>query len=179
MAYSAAFEDALSEVFGIDAGHNGTDCDCIDEGIADRELTKTIAPCHGYTGPVSQIPEPVAKNIYKDVFWDPLRCEEIAAVHVRLSWDIFETGISVGTRRAARFLQRCLNSLNPKGRYYSAIDEDGIIDANTIGALQTYVRTREEPTERDVILHTLRTVRRNALREASQFPGLDHVNGDV
>ena len=52
----------------------------------------------------------------------------------------------MGTGRAGKFLQRCLNVLNKRGSLYKDLTVDGGIGPATISALRAYLNSRDEQT---------------------------------
>lgn len=151
--YSAGFEDALKEVLSIEGGYSDHRADS--GGVTQYGITEAVARKHGYDGPMSQMPPKVAKEIYYEGYWEPLRCETIMSRHTPLAWEIFEIGVNAGTERAGRFLQRCLNVLNRNERDYNDIAEDGVIGPKTLDALDAFIRARQGRGGKEVIINMM------------------------
>ncbi len=73
-----------------------------------------------------------AKAIYKEHFWDWLKCEDLPGT---LALMVFDFGVNAGRYRAARFLQVALLRLQQASNYIdsdSYLKVDGIIGPKTI-----------------------------------------------
>lgn len=73
------------------------------------------------------------KNFYKANYWDINLLDQCLSQNV--ANELFDTGVNMGTARAAKFLQRALNLLNKNNTIYEDIVEDGKIGIATINAL--------------------------------------------
>lgn len=84
-------------------------------------------------GPLDQntFLQDLVARFYQEQFWNPLRC---AAFPQFIANELFDTGVNVGVKTAAKFLQRSLNLLNNNGKTYSDIVVDGVIGGNTLAA---------------------------------------------
>lgn len=76
------------------------------------------------------------ESFYKENFWNinnlsALNNQEIAN-------ELFDTGVNMGTKTAAKFLQKAINLLNRNQKDYQDIDEDGIIGSITINLVNTH-----------------------------------------
>lgn len=94
----------------------------------------------------------LTRAFYRERFWDPLLLSEIE--DQALAEELFDTGVNMGTGRAAKFLQRGLNALNRNARLYEDLVEDGALGDRTLRALQTYLR-RDSPALLHKILNVL------------------------
>ena len=86
---------------------------------------------------------------YKDRYWDVNRLDSFPQ---RTAEEMFDTGVNMGVKRAARFLQTALNYLNRNGKLYAELTVDGLIGPASLNALQA-VRSDE-----DVLLAMLNTL---------------------
>ncbi len=68
---------------------------------------------------------------YKKNFWDVNKMDEIQ--NQAIANEIFDTGVNMGVKTAALFLQRTLNYLNRNQKSYKNINVDGIIGRITVG----------------------------------------------
>lgn len=80
------------------------------------------------------------KRFYKAYYWDVNLLDSIP--DQTIANEMFDTGVNMGTERAARFLQRAVNLLNKNGSLYRDIVEDGKIGPNTLKALQACLAYR-------------------------------------
>lgn len=60
---------------------------------------------------------------YKERYWDWFRLEQCQ--DQRVANEIFDTAVNLGRRRAAEYLQRCLNTLRDRGMGYAKLRIDG------------------------------------------------------
>jgi lysozyme family protein len=65
------------------------------------------------------------KKFYIENFWNPLRCEDLAARSLPIAAEVFDAGVNMGKTRSAKFLQTALNIFNRKGSLYSDLVVDG------------------------------------------------------
>jgi lysozyme family protein len=73
------------------------------------------------------------EEFYKEHYWDVNRLDEIDSQMI--ATEMFDTGVNMGVRRAAKFLQTALNYLNRNERNYRDLVVDGIIGPATFNAL--------------------------------------------
>jgi lysozyme family protein len=73
------------------------------------------------------------KEFYKMYYWDVNLLDRVT--DQKIANEMFDTGVNMGTGRAAKFLQAALNLLNKNGQIYDDIVEDGKIGPNTLRAL--------------------------------------------
>ena len=72
---------------------------------------------------------------YKSEFWDALRLGEIEDQPV--ANELYDTGVNMGTGRAANFLQRSLNALNKNGKLFPDLPLTGTIGNLTLKAFNS------------------------------------------
>ena len=75
---------------------------------------------------------------YKSNFWDPNLLTEFPSQHI--ANEMFDTGVNIGVKTAAMFLQKALNVLNKNGKLYSDMIVDGIIGDQTMISLKWLVK---------------------------------------
>jgi lysozyme family protein len=153
-----AFAEALVAVFGIEGGFSD---DPDDSGGATRfGITEAVARRHGYTGPMRALPADLAREIYRTDYWDAQQLDSVALISRPVAFELFDTGINMGTDQAGEFLQMSLNAFNRQGRDYDDIEVDGAIGNQTLEALAAYLAHRRRDGE-TVLLRAL-----NALQGA-------------
>lgn len=81
-------------------------------------------------------------DFYRRNFWSVNKLSEFPSQLI--ANELFDTGVNLGTGKAALFLQRALNALNKEGTIYSDISEDGVIGPNTIKALTSCLKYKGE-----------------------------------
>ena len=84
----------------------------------------------------------LVKSFYKEIYWDVNRLDEIK--NQNIANEIFDTGVNMGVKRAAKFLQEALNYLNRNQLLYDDLIVDGIIGNKTFNALNILLKNNEE-----------------------------------
>jgi len=79
---------------------------------------------------------------YKQHFWDVNRLDEVRSQAV--AEEMFDTGVNMGVRRAASFLQEGLNYLNRNEQMYKNLVVDGFIGPLTLRVLDIILRSGDE-----------------------------------
>lgn len=70
-----------------------------------------------------------AAKIYLDEYWLPLNCEGIATISEVLACKVFDMGVNLGIKRAAKILQAAIQTMAP------GLPVDGHIGPKTLTAL--------------------------------------------
>ena len=107
-------------------------------------VTIAVARKYGFKGLMVNMTHDDAFEIYANRYWHKLRCDDIAELSPRIANEIFDTGVNMGTGRAAKFLQRCLNVFNNRQSHYPDIAVDGGIGNQTVATLEKYLTCRKE-----------------------------------
>jgi len=102
------------------------------------------------------------KAFYKDKYWDINKLDQFPQ---SIAEEMFDTGVNMGVRRAAKFLQKALNYLNRDGDLYSELVVDGKIGTMTLSALSEI----ESDDDLDVLLTML-----NVLQGQHYFDYMDN-----
>lgn len=105
-------------------------------------ITIAVARRHGYTGDMRALSRQQAAAIYAADYWHSLQLDEIAAFSTDLALVLFDFGVNSGPGRAAEYLQRQLNVLNNRGRFYADIAVDGSVGPATLAVLKSYESVR-------------------------------------
>jgi lysozyme family protein len=105
-------------------------------------ITVASARAYGYTGATKDMPEAVARAIYRKRYVDEPRFGEVFAIEPNIGAELIDTGVNMGTTVAAMFLQRWLNGFNDTGSRYGDLHVDGRIGAVTLDALRAFLRWR-------------------------------------
>jgi lysozyme family protein len=101
-------------------------------------ITLASARAYGYTGPMKDLPEAVARAIYRKRYVDEPRFAEVFAIEPTLGAKLIDTGVNMGTTVAATWL----NGFNDTGSRYGDLHVDGRIGTVTLDALRAFVRWR-------------------------------------
>lgn len=133
-------DETIEKILKIEGGYVNNPNDS--GGETNYGVTKSKARQYGYTGLMQDLPRNLAYEIYEKEFWDKLRLDDIVKLAPTVARELADTGINMGTGRAAEFLQRSLNVLNNRQQYYPDIKVDRAIGNKTIGALRSFVEFR-------------------------------------
>jgi len=117
-------------------------------GETNYGITIAVARAYGYEGDMKDFPKQKAFEIYSKLYWDKLHLDEIEELSSLIAEELADTGVNMGTLRAARFLQRSLNVLNNRSRSYRDLKVDGQIGNATLRALKAYFMVRGEEGEK-------------------------------
>ena len=114
-----------------------------DRGGATRwGITEAVARANGYAGDMRHFAREAAAVIYRRIYWQRPRIDDVAQRAPSIAAELFDTGINMGPAVAVAFLQRALNALNRGARDYPDILLDGRIGPQTRGALDGFLATR-------------------------------------
>lgn len=105
-------------------------------------ITKATALEYGYKGNMRDMTQATAIAIYKKLWWDRMRLDQIFAWNQLLADRMFDFGINAGRANCIKSLQEILNVLNNEGKLYADIDADGGIGTLTMNALQGFLKAR-------------------------------------
>ncbi|KQM87240.1 hypothetical protein ASE67_05805 [Sphingomonas sp. Leaf23] len=110
-------------------------------------ITQAVARGEGYTGPIRDLPRPLAARIYRARYWHAPNFAGVATRAPLLAAELFDTGVNMGPAVAATFLQRVLNALNRQQRDWPDLIVDANIGTRTLHALDTLLATRGASAE--------------------------------
>lgn len=138
--------------------------EAIIDGIVDREggyindprdaggetnfgITVRVARANGYTGAMRALTRDKAEAIYRSEYVIRPGFAAIIPLSEKIAEELVDTGVNMGTGKAAEFLQKALNALNNQGKDYPDIAEDNDIGPATIRALKAYLAKRGKDGE--------------------------------
>ena len=134
-------------------------------------ITEAVARAQGYGGPMQRLPRAEAESIYRRLYWQRPRFDEIAKRSPRLAAELFDTGVNMGPAVAATFLQRALTALNRNGQDFADLVPDGRIGAVTLAALDAFLAKRGNAGGEAVLLRALEALQgERYLRLAERRP---------
>ncbi len=107
-------------------------------------ITEAVARVSGYYGDMRLMPRDFAFSVYCSRYWDSLSGDSLVALSEAIAAEVVDTGVNMGIKRAAKFLQRSLNVFNQEGCLYNDVDVDGDIGPATLTALAAYLELRDE-----------------------------------
>lgn len=134
------FDELIGEIIDVEGGYADDPNDL--GGKTKYGITEAVARRYGYTGDMRDLPLSLAKQIYKDRYWDPLSLDQIEQISPLIVHELLDTGINQGTGRAAEYLQTALNAFNRQQRDYRDILVDGDVGPATLRALRSFVAKR-------------------------------------
>jgi lysozyme family protein len=135
------FDDLIDEIIKIEGGYSD---DKNDSGGKTRYgITEAVARQYGYQGPMKDLPVSLAKQIYREKYWNPLQLDQIERISPAIVHEMLDTGINQGIGRAGEYLQLSLNALNRQGKDFPDVKIDGDIGPATLGALRAFVTKRD------------------------------------
>ena len=164
------------------------DVDALIDGLIEREggyvshpadtggptcfgITEAVARAHGYAGSMRQLPREEAERIYKRLYWLRPGFDGVARRTVAVAAELFDTGVNMGPAVAATFLQRALTALNRNGQDYPDLTPDGRIGAQTLAALDAFLKARGQGSGETVLLRALEALQgERYLRLAERRP---------
>lgn len=108
--------------FDLLLGHEGDFSDhAADPGGKTRYgITEAVAREVGYRGDMRELPLDLAKRIYLERYWRPVRADDLPP---GIRYTVFDAAVNSGPAQAARWLQRAL-----------AVTADGVIGPKTLTA---------------------------------------------
>ncbi|MDY6957578.1 MAG: glycosyl hydrolase 108 family protein [Halobacteriota archaeon] len=136
----AEFDKSFARTLVLEGGYSD---DPNDPGGKTRYgITEYDARQHGYDGEMKDLPVEIAKKIYRERYWDPIKGEEIG--NQMIADEVFDTAVNCGVKTAGRFLQRSLNALflYKGNEMYRKLVVDGVIGPKTLKALDKYLDKR-------------------------------------
>jgi lysozyme family protein len=134
-------------------------------------ITEAVARAHGFAGPMRQLPRDEAVAIYRRLYWVRPGFDQVASRSAHVAAELFDTGVNMGPAVAATFLQRALTALNRNGGDYPDLVPDGRIGAQTLSALDAFLKVRGQGSGEAVLLRALEALQgERYLRLAERRP---------
>lgn len=131
-------------------------------------ITAVVARAFGYMGPMKDMPQQTARDIYVSRYWHQPRLDDVSILSDPVAEEMLDTGVNMGPSVAGKFLQRALNVLNQDDKLYPNITADGAVGNMTIAALKTFLGARGKAGETVLLrmLNAQQSVRYIELAEA-------------
>lgn len=120
------FDEAFHKLLGHEGGYVNHPDD--PGGETNWGITIKVARDNGYFGAMKDLPVDTAKLIYKRMYWDAVRADEMPSV---VRYALFDAAVNSGVAQATRWLQRAVG-VNADGRI-------GPMTMNAIDAHEPYV----------------------------------------
>lgn len=113
-------------------------------------ITVAVARANGYAGPMRNMPQSIARDIYRRQYWTAPGYDKVAERSKLIAEELFDTGVNMGVGIPGKWLQRCLNVLNlghDGAPRYADLLADGDIGGKTLAALDAYLKMRGKAGE--------------------------------
>ena len=112
------FDKAFDRLIGHEGGYSNHPDDPGGETM--WGVTARVARANGYTGPMKDMPRSTAKAIYRKLYWDAVKADQLPDV---VRFDVFDGAVNSGVSQSTKWLQRA-----------SGVVDDGVIGPKTIAA---------------------------------------------
>ncbi len=127
------FKYCVNHVFDFEGGYVNDPDDR--GGETNWGITIATAKRSGFTKPMNLMTRDEAELIYKKLYWDILRLDDVIDRDVCL--EMFDSGVNMGPGWPVKFVQRSLNALNNTGKRWKDIVVDGRIGPATVTTLNS------------------------------------------
>lgn len=99
------FDQAFHRLLGHEGAHSNHPSDPGGETM--WGVTIKVARAHGYNGPMAELPVNTAKAIYRDLYWDAVRADEMPAA---VRYPLFDAAVNSGVRQSVKWLQSAIGA---------------------------------------------------------------------
>lgn len=115
------FDQALDLLLKVEGGYTNNPADA--GGETNYGITKRVAESYGYLGDMRDLPIDFARNVYKQGYWQPCRCDDLPE---SIRYDVLDAAVNSGNAQAIKWLQRAVG-----------VADDGVIGPVTLAACAT------------------------------------------
>ncbi|MGU3629829.1 glycoside hydrolase family 108 protein [Comamonas sp. C24C] len=112
------FEKAFDRLIGHEGGYSFHPSDPGGETM--WGVTARVARANGYTAAMKDLPRETAKAIYRKLYWDAVKADQLPDA---VRFDVFDGAVNSGVAQSAKWLQRA-----------ASVADDGVIGPITIAA---------------------------------------------
>lgn len=118
-------------------------------GATKYGITESVARANGYKGNMRDLPESLARDIYRKQYWIQPRFDQVNTISPLVAEELLDTGVNCGVGFAKPTLQRALNLLNNQGKGgWPDLAVDGVYGPATLNALKTFLAKRGKEGEK-------------------------------
>ncbi len=96
---------SIERVLGHEGGYTNNPKD--PGGETNWGITIAVARANGYTGPMKAMPRETAVAIYKKLYWDTVKGDQLPSA---IAFQVFDAGVNHGVTRASVWLQKCVGT---------------------------------------------------------------------
>ncbi|WP_069338318.1 glycoside hydrolase family 108 protein [Sphingobium yanoikuyae] len=146
----ATINAIIEEVLANEGGYVNDPRDA--GGETNFGITIATARANGFTGPMKAMTRDFARGVYVKQYVVAPGFDKIAAISQAIGAELVDTGVNMGPKVAAQFLQRALNGLNNQGKDYADLLVDGSAGQKTRDALTAFLKKRGAEGERRLLL---------------------------
>lgn len=150
---SAIAAAIIAGVFAVEGGHVNNKND--PGGETNHGMTVAVARANGWTGPMSQLPQSFAAEVYNRDYIVKPGFEPFLALSPAVAEELVDSAVNTGPQRPSRWLQLSLNALSQQGQAYPQIAVDGQVGQQTVHAYQGLVKLRGESMACRLVLKSL------------------------
>lgn len=120
----------FDQAFAVLIGHEGDFSDHPDDpgGKTRYGVTEAVAREVGYRGAMQELPLELAKRIYQERYWKPVRADELPD---SVRYAMFDAAVNSGPTQAIKWLQRAIN-----------VVDDGVFGPKTMTAVRAVDESR-------------------------------------
>lgn len=111
-------------------------------GETNHGVTKAVAVAYGYTGPMKELTQETATNIYVTNYINKPGYGEVITLSPAVGQKLVDAGVNAGPDRSSRWFQTALNSVSRDGKDYLKVTVDGKIGPGTITAYSKLQQVR-------------------------------------
>ena len=159
------FEDILAHTLKVEGGFVNHKND--KGGATAWGVTEGAARSYGYKGRMQDLPLSVAAEIYRKVYWNGPKFNEIGKISMPIAAELFDTYVNMGKGNVAElegpefWLQRWLNALNNEDKDWPELVVDGDLGQKTREALAAFIKKRGKAGETNLVkvLNDMQTAR--------------------
>lgn len=113
------FDTAFHKLLGHEGGYSNNPSDPGGETM--WGVTKRVAVAHGYTDSMKDMPVETAKEIYKKLYWNAVKAEQLPE---GIRYLVFDAAVNSGVSQSVEWLQRSVG-----------VKDDGVIGSVTLAAV--------------------------------------------
>lgn len=143
-------DQIIASVIAVEKGYVNNPND--KGGETNFGITVAVARANGYTGPMKDMPQSFAEQVYRTRYIIAPAFDKIVAIHQHIGEELIDTGVNMGPATASTMLQEWLNGFNLPGSGYQDLFVDGRLGPLTFEALGAFLKKRKEEGAR--VLYT-------------------------
>lgn len=116
------FDQAFDRLLGHEGGYSNNPADPGGETM--WGVTARVARANGYTGRMRDLPRSMAMTIYRKLYWDAVKADQLPTA---VRFDVFDGAVNSGVDQSVRWLQHAANMPDR--------DVDGVAGPRTIASV--------------------------------------------